>query len=208
MTKTLVCIALSVGVGVSIWWMNSEPDPSQGPQVNLQGAPESIRPYLGLLSNDRELINSSLEEIRANWRPDSALLLTDVNRFHRIGLTQTKILKLRREMTKQDFNNDRSRWLKWIWSQEPAWGPDYALFKTRIHEPIDSRFAAYFKKTDNARIRLDQIVWGGVKRDGIPPLNNPKMISPKEATFLGPDNVVFGVVYNGEARCYPKRILA
>ena len=45
-------------------------------------------------------------------------------------------------------------------------------------------------------------------RDGIPPLKNPKMLSVAEAKYLGDNDVVFGIKLNGDARCYPKRILA
>jgi hypothetical protein len=55
---------------------------------------------------------------------------------------------------------------------------------------------------------LDEIRWGGVRRDGIPPLKNPKMIAASEAGWLGDDDVVFGVAVNGDVRAYPKRILA
>jgi len=47
-----------------------------------------------------------------------------------------------------------------------------------------------------------------VKQDGIPPLREPTMISAEEATYLGDDNVVFGLEVNGDPRAYPKRILA
>ena len=34
------------------------------------------------------------------------------------------------------------------------------------------------------------------------------MVSAVEAAWLDDTNVVFGVILNGDARCYPKRILA
>jgi hypothetical protein len=62
--------------------------------------------------------------------------------------------------------------------------------------------------TNRATIRLDEIDWGGVKVNGIPPLTAPKVISGGEADWLKDSHVVFGIVVNGEARAYPKRILA
>jgi Protein of unknown function (DUF3179) len=44
--------------------------------------------------------------------------------------------------------------------------------------------------------------------NGIPPLRNPNTVSAAEATYLKDSNIVFGLVENGEARAYPKRILA
>ncbi len=73
---------------------------------------------------------------------------------------------------------------------------------------IDPRFRAYFDNNPKTSIRLDEIRWGGVRRDGIPPLKNPKMISAVEATYLGDQDIIFGVALDGDVRAYPKRILA
>lgn len=49
---------------------------------------------------------------------------------------------------------------------------------------------------------------GGPPKDGIPSIDNPQFIDASEAdAFLEADDVVFGVVRNGEARAYPQRIL-
>ena len=39
-------------------------------------------------------------------------------------------------------------------------------------------------------------------------MKNPKMLAAGDAKYLGDSDVVFGVELNGDARCYPKRILA
>jgi hypothetical protein len=44
--------------------------------------------------------------------------------------------------------------------------------------------------------------------NGIPPLRSPKTISAADATWLGDGHIVFGITINGQARAYPKRILA
>ena len=48
---------------------------------------------------------------------------------------------------------------------------------------------------------------GGPPKDGIPAIDDPKFVTPKEASFLAPDDIVFGIVHNGEARAYPAKIL-
>jgi hypothetical protein len=73
---------------------------------------------------------------------------------------------------------------------------------------IDDKFAGYFSVDHSSRIRLDEVRWGGVKQDGIPPLRQPNMIAADDADYLQDDNVVFGIKINGDARAYPKRILA
>jgi hypothetical protein len=47
-----------------------------------------------------------------------------------------------------------------------------------------------------------------VSVNGIPPLHYPKTLPAGEARYLRDGHVVFGLVVNGEARAYPKRILA
>ena len=61
--------------------------------------------------------------------------------------------------------------------------------------------------------------WGGVKIDArpygqtdeicdcIPAADNPAVQSADDATWLQPDDIVFGIVINGEARAYPRRIM-
>jgi hypothetical protein len=85
----------------------------------------------------------------------------------------------------------------------------YDNFKAEFYGVIDPKFAKYFKdRAASARIRLDEIRWGGVRQDGIPPLRQPKMLRASEADYLEDDNIVFGIEVNGDVRAYPKRILA
>jgi hypothetical protein len=110
--------------------------------------------------------------------------------------------------TEQNFGPDLDAWHQWIWSQKSEPHPGYAEFKSRLYSRIDPSFAEYFQDADKRTIRLDQIQWGGVKRDGIPPLKNPKMLAASDADYLSDTDVVFGIDLNNDARCYPKRILA
>jgi hypothetical protein len=53
----------------------------------------------------------------------------------------------------------------------------------------------------------DEIISGGVPRDGIPAITSPDIISPSEATYMSNNDLVIGVVINGRARAYPVDIL-
>ena len=53
---------------------------------------------------------------------------------------------------------------------------------------------------------MEEIAWGGVLVDGIPALDNPRMTTASAASYLNPDDPVFGVEINGDARAYPLRI--
>jgi hypothetical protein len=122
---------------------------------------------------------------------------------------RTQLFDHLREETGQGWGRDVNRWFRWLWNEPPKQIQGYDQFKADFYVQIDKRFARYFEgRGDNARIRLDEVRWGGVKQDGIPPLHNPKMLSASEANYLEDDNIVFGIEVNGDFRAYPKRILA
>lgn len=107
-------------------------------------------------------------------------------------------------------------WFEWMLWQEahPEVKPHkgYELLRRRLFIAIDPRFDIFFDghKTHpgNMRIRLEEIVWGGVPAlDGIPSLDNPELIDAAEAGYMKPGDLVFGVSINGDARAYPLRIM-
>ncbi len=53
----------------------------------------------------------------------------------------------------------------------------------------------------------DEIHQGGPPRDGIPAIDSPRFIAPREAVWLKPDDRVLGLVLDGVAHAYPVRIL-
>ena len=99
-------------------------------------------------------------------------------------------------------------WYRWIWNQEIVPHSDYPAFKARLYRGVHPSLSQFFYPQMKHTIRLDEIMWGGVKTDGIPPLEHPQPINADQAGYLGKRNIVFGVFINGEARAYPKRILA
>lgn len=60
---------------------------------------------------------------------------------------------------------------------------------------------------DNALVPKEEILSGGVPKDGIPAILEPKFIQAPNAEFLKPDDKVIGVHLGGEAKAYPIRIL-
>lgn len=163
--------------------------------------------FLNLLSESPHVVDRSTAEIERGWHPGAAAMLVEVGDLAPTpNAAALAIALLQRKADQQVEGFDA--WYRWLWSRKYDPHPEYARFKRELYGRIDNRFSEYFGETADARIRLDEIRWGGVVRDGIPPLKNPKMISAEEATFLHDSNVVFGVKLNGDARCYPKRILA
>lgn len=89
--------------------------------------------------------------------------------------------------------------------------PSYRDVKIKMFEQIDHNFLRFLggdlSRPENLDIRLEEIVWGGVVVDGIPSLDNPKLIAARDADYLGDDDLVFGVAINGDVRAYPLRIM-
>ena len=89
--------------------------------------------------------------------------------------------------------------------------PSYRQLKLDMYERIDPKFLNFLggdlSLPENLGIRFEEIAWGGVRVDDLPPLDNPKMLTAKEADYLLPDDLVFGVEINGDARAYPLRIM-
>ena len=154
----------------------------------------------------------ALPQIGTQWRDGYAGMVWDlawllrppsrgfVHFFSLIGFLQ--------EQTGQRFGGDLASWQRWIWAQPYNPHPDHGFFKGQWYSQIDPRFAEFFPRGVTSLIRLDEIEWGGVGVNGIPPLEYPARIAAADADYLADDHIVFGIALNGEAGAYPKRILA
>ncbi len=164
--------------------------------------------FHALAGQDEAGAQTALKRIGDNWQNAYAAMLLEMVGFVPSRRVQAGVIAQLEKASGVRFDGDINRMYEWLWSSETGTHPDYAEFKAAIYAPIDPRFREYFDKRPPAIIRLDEIRWGGVRRDGIPPLVNPKMIAAREATYLQDDNIVFGVAIDGDVRAYPKRILA
>ncbi|MGI9553706.1 MAG: DUF3179 domain-containing protein [Thermodesulfobacteriota bacterium] len=159
-----------------------------------------------LISGDADKIEA-LKYIEKNWQPTFAVMMLETIYLSKDPSFTVEYIKLLEEKTGQGFGFNIDDWYQWIWSRDYITDPNYADFKSLLYSLIDIRFAEYFSSNLPSKIRLDEVRWGGVKQDGIPPLRNPKMIFSGEADYLKDNNVVFGLEVNGDARAYPKRIM-
>jgi len=162
-----------------------------------------------LVSFDPIQVNKILSIIEDNWSPNYLPMAIETIGFAQSDLVGTRLTKLiEKEVPKAKLGDANQRY-QWLWNQTIEAPKGYANFKADLYRNIDPKFETYFRdRQEKARIRLDEIRWGGVVQDGIPPLRNPEMVSAKQADYLDDDNIVFGIEINGDARAYPKRILA
>ena len=164
--------------------------------------------FVAVIGDDEKRALAALAQIEQNWHESSAAMLIEMIHFVPSRRVLGALIALVERKSGRPFDGDINAWYEWLWSAERAVHPDYAEFKALLYEPIDPRFREYFQRRPKSIIRLDEIRWGGVRRDGIPPLKNPAMITAGEAGWLQDSDVIFGVAVNGDVRAYPKRILA
>ncbi len=161
-----------------------------------------------LFFNNKEEKEKVFESLRADWQEEDIPPLLDILLMTQEDLLAEQITTLLQEKIGKHQIPNYFDGIRWLWTQDQKYAQDYFEFKAELFKHIDPKFKNYFLKRENlANIRLDEIVWGGVKQDGIPPLVLPKLITAEKADYLDENDVVFGVSIDGQARAYPKRIL-
>ena len=99
-------------------------------------------------------------------------------------------------------------WVEWLADNPQVQAPKgYDGWKGQLFGFIDPAMGEFVYPGVPTNIRLEEIVWGGVRRDGIPDLQFPPVLAPEDARYLDPSDRVFGVSINGEHRAYPLRVL-
>ena len=99
-------------------------------------------------------------------------------------------------------------WIEWLGNNLQIKPPEgFAGWKGQLYSLLDPGLGAFLYDGVKSIIRIEEIVWGGVTKDGIPDLIDPPVVSAAEAAYLLPDDRVFGLSINGEHRAYPLRIM-
>ena len=163
--------------------------------------------FLLLLLGSPEGKEEALEFVASHWQPNFTPMLLEVLTFNQDPAFGAQLVQLLQSKTGRTFGFNIEQWQQWLWNQPPLVHPQYADFKSALYGLVDEKFETYFSSRRPATIRLDEVLWGGVAQDGIPPLRNPGMIPAAEASYLEDDNIVFGLAVNGDVRAYPRRIL-
>ncbi|MEO1249608.1 MAG: hypothetical protein AAFW76_07185, partial [Pseudomonadota bacterium] len=133
----------------------------------------------------------ALDWFAERGNPDAVAAILTAMRFGRFD--PLKLNGTLETLTGQTMPGDGSRdaWFNWmLWLQaHPEVVPNeaYVPFKLRIYQQIDPEFLRFFPEggiREISDIRVEEMAWGGVYVDGIPPLDNPPMISVAEADYM------------------------
>ena len=168
----------------------------------------ATRAFLTLIAGEEGDKARAAVLIEAQWELSFLPMALEVIRLTRSAEVSAALVRIMETETGAGHGHDLDAWQREMWNAPEARHPRYAAFKSALYSLIDPRFSAYFDTAGKALIRLDEIVWGGVRQDGIPPLRNPAMLAAEDAGYLEDGDIVFGLSVNGDARAYPKRILA
>ncbi len=204
MTRRTAIVGLISGIA------GAEEPPAPDPQL-----------FFEAIGSDNGAARRALDALSSQWRDSYAIILLELLRTvvrDRPGdspgtpspasAARNRIFDYLGSRTKKGFGTDSKAWNRWAWALPYDPHPDYARLKGFLYSKIDPRMAEFFPEGVRSNIRLDQVEWGGVRVNGIPPLVNPATIPAAEAKYLKDSNVVFGIEIGNEARAYPKRILA
>lgn len=183
---------------------------------STQAGPPPIARFLEAGGTDGAVADAALREIAGQWRDGYAAMFIDMARLltpRRVNdelfpnPVRTRLMRFLERQTGQRFGDDLGQWREWMWNRPADPHPDYAAFKAAVYARIDPQMRRFFE-TPTSTIRLDEVDWGGVGVNGIPPLDHSRVVRAADAGYLRDSHVVFGLTVNGEARAYPKRILA
>lgn len=135
--------------------------------------------------------------------------LVDLMRFPRSTNETPLVVDTLRKLAGPDAPGaDWPDWVEYVGRRpELRPPPGYADWKGVLHSTIDARYLQFLRDDAPARVRIEEVQWGGVAVDGIPALVNPKTMAAENARWLEDRDTVFGVSLNGETRAYPLRIL-
>jgi hypothetical protein len=162
---------------------------------------------LSLLGAPPEALKA-LAAIEQKWEPGFEPMAFETMMMTRDPVARVKLLDILQQKTGQKFGPDLRAWLSWAWANDLPMHPDYPNFKKTYYSLMDKKFREYFGPNKAMSITLNEVVWGGVAQDGIPPLRDPAMLNAKQAGYLADTDVVYGISIKGDERAYPKRILA
>ncbi|MEP4194316.1 MAG: DUF3179 domain-containing (seleno)protein [Aliishimia sp.] len=164
-------------------------------------------------------LNTAALDIIAQARdPRLVWVLTDMQRFAWRPEFRAALTRVAATILDTSFDSGRQRAEiinKMIAWDMPAY-PGYLAHKRSVFTNYIPGWEDIFVEGDIAWQSVD---WGGVNIDArpydttdevcdcIPAVDNPEVSTAIEATWLDDDDIIFGIVINGEARAYPRRIM-
>jgi hypothetical protein len=178
--------------------------PEADPGAVLTLADELVAsPNIGILRATSNAMGSSGD---AGWVP----YLVDMARLFgtpdTIGILAADLAALTGVPPPEDALKVHRVYGSWMYDEEPEPAPGYVDWKARLYGLVDPEFATLIGRVSDP-VLASQLQWGGVRRGGIPELNEPDVVAAADAVWMTDEELTFGVVVGEEARAFPHRIL-
>jgi len=162
---------------------------------------------LNLLSKEKSVRVEALQELLQSNNPMLIPALVDAL-FYVPRANRGEVTALLRKLAGENAGDGYYDWVEYVGRRSDLKSPPgYTRFKVALLSLIDPTYKKIVYTGVPLRIRAEEIVWGGVKLDGIPPIDTPVFLEAQQAR-LNDHEKIFGVTLNGESRAYPLRYLS
>ena len=162
---------------------------------------------LNLLSKDKSVRHEATQKlIQSN---NQMLIPALVDAFFFIPrANRYEVTDLLKKMSGEDPGDGYYDWVEYVGRRSDLKSPPgYTRFKVTLLSLIDPTYKKIIYTGVPLRIRPEEIVWGGVKLDGIPPIDAPAFRQAAQADLKDGEKI-FGIALKGESRAYPLRYLS
>ncbi|CAN5351316.1 hypothetical protein BH11CYA1_BH11CYA1_13560 [soil metagenome] len=149
--------------------------------------------------------------LEQEWQPLDAAKIVEALTCSDTAATRARLVGILTRQTGQKFGDNAVAWESWIAQQKiipsKAQAASYLNFKGLLYHRIDPRLVHSFAINKVSSVPPQQIYWAGLQYDAAP-LRRPQLIDAGQASYLKPEDQVFGIAAaSGAAIALPRRIL-
>jgi len=172
---------------------------------------EAQRRLFDLKSGDPALVREAFERVGEVGDERFVAPLIELLRARQIPIADAfvprELVTLLEQLSGAELGSDWPAWVEWYSGTELVPPPGFTGWKGSLYSRVDRNFGRLLPLGAPVRIRVEEIVWGGVGFEGIPALDGPPVQPAEDAEWLPDGAAVFGLELGGESRAYPLRIL-
>ncbi|MFQ5743567.1 MAG: DUF3179 domain-containing protein [Acidobacteriota bacterium] len=151
----------------------------------------------GIVQRDRATRERSARFLSRRGERDAIPALIDALRYR--PFRTAALLDALRSLSGEDFGSGYEPWAEWMVRAEVRGPSIYRRWKADFLARLDLRFGDLLDPARPHTIAYEEIRWGGVRAEGIPSLDEPRVVPAAQAGYLSADELVFGAVMSPEA---------
>jgi hypothetical protein len=175
--------------------------------LTLEAQDKTYQWILNMMSKEKNVRQEAATNLLQLKDASFAPAMVDVL-FYMPRSARGEMIEILQKTTGEKIGESYYDWVEFVGRRADIKSPPgYVKFKVALLSLIDPTYKKILYTGVFTKIRPEEIVWGGVKLDGIPPIDAPAFIGVAEAK-LKENEKIFGVSLKGEARAYPLRYLS